>query len=77
MKICDFGARTEAHPSQTRWMAPEVLVGGAYSAASDVWSLGVTMWVEWKAVGGSYSVGGEWKAGWERGEWRSLGGGRV
>lgn len=52
VKICDFGARTAPDPSQARWMAPEVLAGGEYSTASDVWSLGVTMWVEWEAHGG-------------------------
>lgn len=31
-------------PSKTRWMAPESLLHGHYSAASDAWSYGITMW---------------------------------
>ena len=31
-------------PAKTRWMAPEVLLNGHYSAASDVWSYGITIW---------------------------------
>ena len=31
-------------PSKIRWMAPESLINGHYSTASDVWSYGITIW---------------------------------
>lgn len=31
-------------PSKARWLAPESILHAHYSAASDVWSYGITMW---------------------------------
>lgn len=32
------------NPFKVRWMAPESLLNGHYSPASDVWSYGITIW---------------------------------
>lgn len=42
----DIGLTTSdcGDPSRIRWTAPESLLNGLYSAASDVWSYGITIW---------------------------------
>ena len=34
----------DCDPSRIRWMAPETLLNGQFSAASDAWSYGITIW---------------------------------
>ena len=52
LKLCDFGVSaqlTATMPQRStaigtpHWMAPEVVSGGEYAAAADVWSLGITI----------------------------------
>jgi serine/threonine protein kinase len=39
-----YNMRDESQPLPVRWMAPESLRHGYFSAKSDVWMLGVTLW---------------------------------
>ena len=52
LKLCDFGVSaqlTATMPQRStaigtpHWMAPEVVSGGEYAAAADLWSLGITI----------------------------------
>ena len=54
MKLCDFGLAQffgEGEPElrgktgTVAYMAPEMLTGGAYNEAIDVWSLGVILFI--------------------------------
>ena len=53
-KVCDFGLSQEAgivsvkdEKIPIRWTAPEAVVNGQFSTASDVWSFGIFMWELW------------------------------
>jgi serine/threonine protein kinase len=56
VKLCDFGlslSRTKIQKKNTgflgdpAWMAPEVLRGENYQEASDVYSFGMVLWLDY------------------------------